>query len=241
MTDRNKDLDELSREGLAGGFVFNLPSAQADRLLSESIRIDVPPGSVVYRVGDAARCFVVVRGLLRAFISSTDGRQVTFRYGKPGAVMGLASVIGEPPPVTIQAMTPSAVVALRVDLLRRMVETDPIVARVCAEELTRQLNSALADVAQSAFHTVRQRLARQLLDLATESDGPRLVAPVSHQELADAIASSREVVSRILHEMREERLIESGHDRLVILLDVDRLARELEAGSEPAARQARPG
>jgi CRP/FNR family transcriptional regulator len=241
MTDSSKALDELTREGLGGGFIFDLPEAQADRLLSESIRIDVPPGSVVYREGDAARCFVVVRGLLRAFISSADGRQVTFRYGKSGAVMGLASVIGEPPPLTIQAMTASSVVALRVDLLRRMLAMDPAVAKVCAEELTRQLNEALRDVAHSAFHTVRQRLARQLLDLAIESNGARLVAPVSHQELADAIASSREVVSRTLHEMREDGLIETGHDRVVVLLDVDGLASEVKAGPEPATRQARPG
>lgn len=239
MTERTGALDELGREGLAGGFLFDLPPAQADRLLSDSIRIDVPAGGVVYREGDAARCFVVVRGLLRSFISSRDGRQVTFRYGKPGAVMELASVIGEPLPLTVQAMTPSSVVAIRVDFLRRMVETDPTVARVCAEELTRQLNHALEDVAQSAFYSVRQRLARQILDLAVEAAGPRLVAHVSHQELADAIASSREVVSRTLHEMREDGLIETGHDRLVILRDVDGLARAIEGRPEFPGRPPR--
>jgi CRP/FNR family transcriptional regulator, cyclic AMP receptor protein len=239
MTDRTGALDELSREGLAGGFFFDLPPGQADRLLSESIRIDLPAGGVVYREGDAARCFVVVRGLLRSFMSSRDGREVTFRYGKNGDVMGLASVIGDPLPVTIQAMTSSAVVAVRVDSLRRMLETDPLVAQVCARELTRQLNQALEDVAQSAFHTVRQRIARQLLDLAVESDDSRLVAHVTHQELADAIASSREVVSRSLHEMHEDGLVDTGHDRLVVLIDVAGLAREVEAGPEATTGQTR--
>ncbi len=232
MTDSLEGLRELRRDGLKTGFLLDLPAAQADRLLSESVRMDVPAGAVVYRDGDAARCFVVLHGLLRSFMSSRDGRQVTFRYGKAGAVMGLASVIGEPLPLTIQAMTTTSVVAVRTDTLRRMLTTDPDLARVCAEELTRQLNQALEDVAQSAFLSVRQRLARHLLDMANESDGPHLVAQVSHQELADAIASSREVVTRTLHEMRLAGLIETGHDREVVLLDVGGLAQELEA-AEP--------
>jgi CRP/FNR family transcriptional regulator len=103
------------------------------------------------------------------------------------------------------------------------------VARACAEELTRQLNQALEDVAQSAFRSVRQRLARELLDLATETDGPHLAARVSHQELADSIATSREVVTRNLHEMRADGLVDTEHDRLVILLDVTGLAGEVES------------
>lgn len=232
MVEESSALRELRREGFARGFLFDLPTAQAHRLLSESIRMDVPAGSVVYREGDRARCFVVITGLVRAYMSSGDGRQVVFRYGRSGDVMGLASVIGEPRPVSIQAMSQSSIVALRVDSLRQMFATDPQVAQACARELSRQLHQALDSVAQTAFHSVRQRLAGHLLDLALTADPDgRLVAQVSHQELAEAIASSREVISRTLHEMRIDGLLETGHDRLIILLDVEGLAREADAGS----------
>lgn len=227
MTHRVRTLDDLAGAGTDAGFLFDLPEAQADHLLAESIRLDVPTGAVIYREGDAARCFVVVRGLLRAFVSSRDGRQVTFRYGKSGDVMGLASVIGDPPPLTIQAMTPASVVALRVDTLRAMVGNDPVVARVCAAELTRQLHQALDGVAQRAFHTVRQRIAGQLLDLAVDVDG-LLVAEVTHQDLADAVGSSRVVVTRTLHELAQGGLVETRHDRAIVLLDARGLTREIE-------------
>ena len=195
--------------------------------------MEVPAGAVVYREGEAARCFVVMSGLLRSFVSSRDGRQITFRYGRSGDVMGLGSVLGDPLPVTIQALTKSSVVAIRVDSLRQMLATDAEVARVCAEELTRQLIQALEDVALSAFYSVRQRLARRILDLAIDSEGSHLVATVSHQELADSIASSREVVTRTLHELRMDGLIETRHDRLIVLLDVAGLARELSPAMDP--------
>lgn len=236
MSNSVRAAGELNGDPLAAGFLANLPAAQAERLLAESIELDVPAGAIVYREGDPPRCFVVLSGLLRSFMSSRDGRQVTFRYGKRGDVMGLASVVGDPLPVTIQAMTASAVVAVRVDALRRMLAVDPAVARACSAELTRQLNQALDGVAESSFHSVRQRLARVLLDLASESEGPHLAAQISHQELADSIATSREVVTRTLHEMRADGLVETGHDRLVVLLDVPAILHEVETERLEAER-----
>jgi CRP/FNR family cyclic AMP-dependent transcriptional regulator len=230
MMEESNVLQELRREGFASGFLFELPREQAQLLLAESIRMDMPAGAVIYRAGDPARCFVVVRGLLRSYMTSLDGRQVVFRYGKLGDVMGLATVVGDPGPVTIQAMASSSVVALRVDTLRHMVSTDPLVAQACAREISRQLDHAINGIAETAFNSVRQRLARQLLDVADAPDVPggHVVARISHQELADAIASSREVVSRTLHQMRREGLVRTG-ERSIALLDVHRLADEVEA------------
>jgi CRP/FNR family cyclic AMP-dependent transcriptional regulator len=239
MTNQVTSPEIPGREARASGFLSDLPDAQADRLLSESIRLDVPPGGVVYRDGDTAQCFVVVRGLLRSFMNSPDGRQINFRYGKAGDVIGLASVIGVSPPLTVQAMSSTSVIAVRVNTLRQMLATDPMVARACAEELTRQLRRALADVAESAFMTVRQKLARQLLDLAVHSAGSELVVKASHQELADAIASSREVISRTLREMREDGLIGTGPDRGIVLRDAAGLAREAEG--QAASEDGRTG
>lgn len=210
-------LDELALEGLGGGFLFALPRGAAERLLAEGIRINVPAGALIYRDDERPRLIVVVNGLLRVFLSSADGRQVTVRYARTGDVAGLALVIGGPAPMNIQAMTSSLVVALRVDTLRALLATDPGVARVCAEELTRQLHSLLEDISEQAFLTVRQRLAHQLLLLATAGPGPDLVVHAGQQELADAIGSVREVVTRNLHQLHEEGLIDVSRDEVVIL------------------------
>jgi CRP/FNR family transcriptional regulator len=49
----------------------------------------------------------------------------------------------------------------------------------------------------------------------------------SQQELADAVGTVREVVVRVLRDLRTERIVETGRDRIVIV-DPARLARELE-------------
>ena len=168
-------LDELTLDGIGSGFLVALPRAAAERLLAEAIRINVPAGALIYREDESPRLIVVIKGLLRVFLTSADGRQVTVRYARSGDVAGLALVVGGPAPMSIQAMTSSLVVALRVDALRALLATDPGVARVCAEELVRQLYRALDDISEQAFLSVRQRLVRQLLLLATAGPGHDLV------------------------------------------------------------------
>jgi CRP/FNR family transcriptional regulator len=222
--------DELALEGLGSGFLYALPREAAERLLSEAIRINVPAGALIYRDDERPRLIVVVKGVLRVFLSSADGRQVTVRYARSGDVAGLALVIGGPAPWSIQAMTSSLVVALRVDALRALLATEPGVARACAEELTRQLYRLLEDISEQAFRSVRQRLARQLLLLATAGPGRDLLVHASQQELADAIGSVREVVTRNLHQLHQEGLIDISRDEVAIR---DPVALT-EIASEPA-------
>jgi CRP/FNR family transcriptional regulator len=230
-------LEDLARDGLTSGFLFAMPPAAAERLLAEGIRINVPAGSVVYRDEESPRLLVVVSGLLRIFVSSPDGRQVTVRYARSGDVAGLALVVGGPAPMSIQAMTPTLLMALRTATLRDLLRVDPGVARACAEELGRQVHQLLLDVAEQAFLTVRQRLARQLLLLASPGAGRHLVVTASQQELADAIGSVREVVTRTLHDLREERLVRASGAGILL---VDPLRLSEEAGVHAAARGPSP-
>jgi CRP/FNR family cyclic AMP-dependent transcriptional regulator len=209
-------LEELSLAGLEGGFLSALPRAAAERLLADAIRINVPAGALIYRDEESPRLIVVVKGLLRVFLTSADGRQVTVRYARSGDVAGLVLVIGGPAPMSIQAMTSALVVALRVDTLRSLLATDPGVARACAEELTQQLHELLDDLSEQAFLPVRHRLVRQLMLLATAGPGPELVVQTSQQELADAIGSVREVVTRNLHQLHEEGLIDVARDEITL-------------------------
>jgi CRP-like cAMP-binding protein len=138
--------------------------------------------------------------------------------------------------MSVQAMTSASVAALRVDTLRAMLASDPRFARVCAEELTRQLYLALDDLSEQAFLSVRQRLIRHLLNLATGRESP-LVVRVTQQELADSVGSVREVVTRTLRRLREEGLLQTSRDQIVLL---DPVALSEEIARRPSARLAKP-
>jgi CRP/FNR family transcriptional regulator, cyclic AMP receptor protein len=96
--------------------------------------------------------------------------------------------------------------------------------------VTSLLYGVLDAFAGTTFGSVRQRLSRQLLDLATARQrDAQLVAEVSQQELADAVGTAREVVARTLHDLRAAGLIQTSR-RGIVLLDPDRIELAASTG-----------
>ena len=221
VVDRDVD-DALARSFLAG-----LPTELVGRLRDEGERADYPAGTTVYRAGSAPRAALVVRGLLRVFLTSAEGRQVTVRYARPGDVLGIAVLVGGPASTGVQAVEPSGVFRISARTLTAAARNDPRVGWAIAEELNRRLYEVLEQTAVNAFGSVRQRVAAHLLDLASARQGPdgRLVAHVSQQELADAAGSVREVVARALRDLRVAGIVATAADSVVIL-DAARLYAE---------------
>ena len=68
---------------------------------------------------------------------------------------------------------------------------------------------------------VRERFAILLLDLARTHgrrtpEGIELSVPLSKQELAGSVGASREMVQRLLRELREKEAVETGRRALLI-------------------------
>ncbi len=211
--------DPEVEEALARSFLTQLPADLVDRLREAGERADYPAGTTVYRAGADPQAAVVVRGLIRVFLSSPEGRQVTVRYARPGDVLGIAVLVGGPADTSVQTLEPSSVFRISGRTLTAAARQDPRVSWAIAEELNRRLYGVLEQTAVNAFGSVRERVAAHLLDLASGRQRPegRLVANVSQQELADAAGSVREVVARALRDLREAGIVATAAGGIVIL------------------------
>jgi CRP/FNR family cyclic AMP-dependent transcriptional regulator len=219
--------DREVEDALAHSFLAGLPPELVGRLRDEGERADYPAGTTVYRAGSDPQAALVARGLLRVFLTSAEGRQVTVRYARPGDVLGIAVLVGGPASTSVQAVEPSSVFRIGARTLIAAARRDPRVSWAIAEELNRRLYEVLEQTAVNAFGSVRQRVAAHLLDLASDRQRPhgRLAARVSQQELADAAGSVREVVARVLRDLRVAGIVATTADSVVIL-DAARLYAE---------------
>lgn len=218
---------------LSHGAWASLPADTVILLAGRGRLAEIRGGSVVYTEAEAERFGVLVEGLLRVYMHAGDGRQVTVRYVRPGGLLGAPALIGGPAPVFVQALTDSAMYFMDIAQVKRVVRSDPAVAWAFAEESVHRLYDVLEELAGNTFATVRQRVARHLLDLAASrpaGDG-RLIAFVNQQELADSVGSVREVVARVLHELRAASLVRTSPGRVEIL---DPLKMSLELWSRTA-------
>jgi CRP/FNR family cyclic AMP-dependent transcriptional regulator len=206
-------------DALRRSFLGRLPGDVVAELIGGGQRTDYPAGSTIYREGAPPRAVLVVQGLLRVFMTSPDGRQVTVRYARGADVLGIAVIVGGPVNVAAQTVTESSLFSIDARMLTDAGRRDARVGWALAEELNRRLYDTLQQTAINTFGSVKQRVAAALLDLASAQQRPkdRLVAQVSQQELADAIGSVREVVARALREFRLAGLVATGPDSVLIV------------------------
>jgi CRP/FNR family transcriptional regulator, cyclic AMP receptor protein len=215
-------VDAGIRASVEASHLFVLPPDTLDELMVGSVRTRIPAGSVTHRESDSAPYFeLLMSGLVRVFVTAPDGRTLTVRYCHPGALIGVFTLFARPlvAPGSTQALVESRLVRMSPAVARRLAGTDVRIARVLLTELSDRVQSFVTEISGGAFTTVRQRVARHLLDLASQgmSADSELRVLVSQRDLADAVGTVREVVVRVLREFRTEELIRTERDRIVIV------------------------
>jgi CRP/FNR family transcriptional regulator len=128
----------------------------------------------------------------------------------------------------VQAVTSGSAFFFDVDRVKRAARNDASLAWALAEESVHRLYDVLEELAGNTFASVRQRVARHLLDLATSRPeaSRTLTASLNQQDLANSVGSVREVVARVLAELRAEHLVRTSPGRVEIL-DPVRMSHEL--------------
>ncbi len=211
-------MDSLLRRAVAASHLGGVPSDVLELLLEGAMQTVIRAGSVTHWEGeDTPHLELVISGALRVLVRSPDGRTLTVRYCRRGALLGAMSLFspGFAMPATVEALVESRV--LRTDpAVARDLARHPDVAHALLLELSARAKGFLHEIPGNAFGSVRQRVVRHLLDLALAdgTDEGRLVALMSQQELADAAGTAREVVVRVLRELREEGLVRTSRGQI---------------------------
>jgi CRP/FNR family transcriptional regulator, cyclic AMP receptor protein len=223
-------MDVDVRAAVLKSHLRDLPLDVVEEVLTGAVRMKIPPGSVTHREGEPGPTLeLVISGVVRVFVTAPDGRTMTVRYCRPGALMGAVSLFARrfTMPAATQALVDAELLRLSPAVVRRAVARDTRVAQAFLSELSERVLSFVDEIPGNTFTTVRQRVARHLLDLAAQRGPEReavaeIVVPVSQQELADAVGTVREVVVRELRELRRDGVVrtERGH---IVILDPARL------------------
>ena len=214
-------VDARLAAALADSTFGDLDDERRSALLVGATRRRVPAGSSLRREGThGPHLELVIDGFVRIYVTAVDGRTMTVRYAREGALLGAVSLFrpAYALPGNIQAVVDADVLVLHPEVVRSLAARDLDVAAAFHRELSDRVLTFLDEIPGSAFASVRQRAARHLLDLASERQhGSRLVARTSQQGLAEATGSVREVIVRVLGDLRREGLVETGSGRVVIL------------------------
>jgi CRP-like cAMP-binding protein len=128
--------------------------------------------------------------------------------------VGLVSAVdGAPQPATAMTTTRSRLARFVGPDLMEWVAKHPAAHAALLREVAGCARQAYQRVGEHALLSVKERLLSALLDIA-EQEGERhgpgqavVFTRPTHQELAERIGSSREVVSRVLKELLDDELL----------------------------------
>ena len=117
----------------------------------------------------------------------------------------------------MQAVSASHILRFDLSVVSDLRQRDANFNLAVGKEAFRRLRDTTAELLLRVHGSIRQRTARQLLDLAADSgEGDPVVVAATHAAIAGAIGSQREVVSRVLGEMSKAGAIALARNRITI-------------------------
>jgi len=173
---------------------------------------------------------IIAAGRVKLVKVSPSGREITLAVdGPPSSIAEIPLFDGGPYPATAVALSHCTVLVLRKDDFTRFCMDHPAVPLKILALAGRRLRHLVALVEAVTFGSVRQRLARHLMQTSLEMRSDRFTLKLTHEELAFQLGTVREVVSRNLSRFQNEGILRAERGLIEIL---DSKALEAEAGSE---------
>jgi len=199
-------------------------------LASASHVEDVPRGNLLATQGDRAdRLGVVVAGAVKVYHLGADGRALTFEKVGSGEPFGaVAALAGSRYPATVETTTAATIAWLPREALFDLIGSDPELARTLVTDLASRVVNLTA-VASTLSLDVPARLAGYLFQRSLEcgrttAAGLVVDLGMSKGELASALGTVPETLSRALARLRDDGVLEV-RAKDVVVKDVGALAR----------------
>lgn len=195
----------------------DLPDSAAEALLRLAKPHRYAKNSVIVNEGDSHNNFyVVVTGTLKVFVNGNDGRQVTLNWLEPGDYFGeLALIDGEARSASVMTLAPTELQVISQQDFYRFLQSHEQASLTLMKALVRRIRALTGSVRDLALLDVYGRVAT-LLQARANSESGCIEPKLTHQEIADVVGASREMVSRIMRELALGGYIEQSANLLYL-------------------------
>jgi CRP/FNR family cyclic AMP-dependent transcriptional regulator len=174
-----------------------------------------PKDTVILSEGDQSySLYTINRGKVKVFLCDEHGNEIILSILSQGDYFGEMSLLDDGVrSASIMTLEESELTIIsRQDFRACMAKHPELVERIMLDLVTR-LRTATRKIGNLAFLDVYGRVYNTLLQLASEQNGRLIVATkMSHQDIANIVGASREMVSRIMRNLVKEGyiLVEQG-------------------------------
>ncbi len=189
--------------------------------LKESETVNFPAGTKLVHCGDSATHFVIViHGVVRVFQTAETGREICLYRVRRGQICVLTlTKLLTTKNVCAQAVADEDVraLAMPMEYFHRLLAESDAFRSYTMRSIAESFNEVLQLVAHVSFQRLELRLACLIGKLAQAEPSPSPMLKVTHQEVANELGTTREVVSRILKDFEHMGCIKLRRGSIEVL------------------------
>lgn len=186
------------------GLFSNLASEDLQFLADKGVTRTYPKNTILISEGDQSETFYVIRsGVVKVFASDENGKEVILNLQGPGEYFGELALIDDAPrSASVITMEKSVISVVSKADFHHCLADRPEIALQLIRPLVARIRSLTQSVKSLALLDVYGRVARTLLNLAEERQGKSVIVQrLTHQDIANMVGASREMVSRIMKDL----------------------------------------
>lgn len=158
---------------------------------------------VCHQEQDWPYVFYIAYGSLRSMISTPDGRTYVVSTWNKGEVFWAHTIFDrDPMPSTLMTVSPSSIYQWEGDEALDIVLRNPRAIRAVLCRQTLLIRKRRESIYNLAFNPVASRLAKLVMEKFAAADEPTVQRDLTLGEMAEMVASSPEVVCRLLYQFQ---------------------------------------
>lgn len=198
---------------------FKATPELAEKLNLYGIRKSFPSGAVVLDENSHISSIpIVTRGSIRVMRTEPDGRELLLYYIKAGesCIMSfLGGLHNETSKIRAIVEEDAEILFLPMDKVSYFIKEYPQWLEYIFKLYHKRFEELLEIVNAVAFKKVDERLL-VLLHKKAELTGSKTFS-ITHEQLANELGTARVVVSRLLRQLEEEKVLETGRNKISLL------------------------
>lgn len=182
----------------------DLANSETDILTKHCTTRNYPANSILINEGDdSSSLYVIVEGEVKVFVNDEQGKEAILSIMGEGEYFGELSLIDDAPrSASVMTIKPTKVMIITKADFKRCLNDYPELAFNLIRAMSKQIRALTDSVKNLSLMDVYGRVAHTLLDLADDRDGKQVIDQrLTHQDIANMVGASREMVSRILKDL----------------------------------------
>lgn len=177
-----------------------------------------PKNAIVVTEGERSDAlYVILSGRVKVLVGDDHGKELVLNVLGPGEYFGEFALDEGPRSASVATLERCELAVMANEVLRGFLAAHPEAAAQLIRGLIARTRRATESFKDLALLDVYGRVAKLLSELAHEADGRLVIGErLTHQDIADRVSASREMVGRILKDLETGGYIAHEDGKIVI-------------------------